>query len=323
MTELGRLGWRVTHLAWPSSFPFPDAADLAAAERSLAACPDGSRVMIDGLAFGALPELAEKEGSRLCLVALVHHPLAHETGLIEDDRARLFDSERRALAAARAIIVTSGTTATTLAAEFGVPPDRITVARPGCDAVSPAIGGRAGNDSPRLLSIGTVTPRKGHDILVEALARIADLPWTLTIAGSLDRAPAIAAALVRQIEDYRLGDRIRLVGEIEGTAALYRSADIFVLASRYEGYGMVFAEALRHGLPVVGTLAGAIPEIVPATAGILVPAGDAPALGAALRDLIVNPTRLAVLAGGARAAGASLPSWEEPANWISSMLLGL
>ncbi len=314
------LGWTVEHIALPASFPFPAEADRQTARARIARCAAGSLVMIDGLALGVLPELAAAEQDRLRLVALVHHPLALESGLGAERRLHFVESERRALARVRAIVVTSDMTARTLVADYAVAPDRITVAKPGCDPAPERSAPARPGSTVRLLSAGTVTPRKGHDVLVAALARIADLPWTLTLAGSCERAPDCAAALMRAIEDHGLGDRITLVGEVSDMTPLYQAADLFVLASRYEGYGMVFAEALRHGLPIVGTNAGAIPEVVPAGAGILVPPDDPSALASALAGLIGSPERRAALAAGAREACRFLCDWNETAATIAAAL---
>ena len=314
------LGWMVDHVALPASFPFAPATDRAAAAALIRKCPDDSLMMIDGLALGVLPEMAEAERDRLRLAALVHHPLALESGLGSADRLRFAESERRALAQVRAVVVTSDMTARTLVADYAVPANRITVAKPGCDPAPDRDRTRPAGAPVHLLAAGTVTPRKGHDVLIEALARIAHLPWTLTLAGSLDRAPDCAAALVAAIKDRDLGNRIALVGEVADMSPLYQAADLFVLASRYEGYGMVFAEALRHGLPVVGTTAGAIPEVVPAAAGILVSPDDPTALAAALADLIGNRERRTALAAGARAAGRCLNDWSRTAAIIAEAL---
>ena len=321
LAELRGLGWSVEHLAWGASFPFPDAADLAAAAGSLAGVADGGRVLIDGLAYGAMPAAATAAAGRLRLVALVHHPLARETGLTAAQQASLLRSERIALRAARAVICTSATTAGVLAADYGIPPERITVALPGTDAVS---AGRARTPAAdgvvRLLSVGTVTPRKGHDLLVEALARIADRRWTCIIAGSLDRDPAMVAEVRRRIAAHGLGERIALVGEVADLADLYGQADVFVLPSRYEGYGMAFAEALQQGLPVIGTATGAIPEVVPASAGILVPVDDPAALTAALGRLLSDPGARRRLAAGAALAAKALPRWAETAQRVAALL---
>jgi glycosyltransferase involved in cell wall biosynthesis len=306
-------GMAVRHLAWPSGFPAPSPADLAEAARSLAAWPDRGTVIIDGLAYGAMPGLAAGEGQRLRLVALIHHPLALETGAA----AALFDSERAALRYAAAVIATSAATAETLRRDYAVPPERLVVAPPGTD---PAPVARRGGRPPYLLSLGSVTPRKGHDVLVAALAAIRELPWRCTIAGSLDRAPDTARRLRAQIEATGLGDRITLAGEVTDADALYAAADLFVLASRHEGFGMAYAEALARGLPIVGTTAGAIPSVVPESAGALVPPDDAPALAQALARLLTDALAQEAAAAAALRAAAQLPRWDATVATVAALL---
>src|SRR6185503_15322759 len=108
--------------------------------------------------------------------------------------------------------------------------------------------------------------------------------------------------LRQAITGARLDDRVVLAGAVPPVqlASHYGAADVFVLPSRHEGYGMAFAEAIAHGLPVVGTTAGAIPETVPAGAGVLVPPGDARELAAVLRRLIADDRARATLAAAAR-----------------------
>jgi glycosyltransferase involved in cell wall biosynthesis len=319
MAELRGMGWRVGHLAWPALFPFPTADDLATVKASLTACPDDALVMIDGLAFGVLPDLALAESSRLRLVALVHHPLALESGLSPDVAERFRTSERLALSAARAVVVTSEMTATTLAAGYGVPPARITAAQPGTDKPkSPVI--RATAHPPHLLCVGTVTPRKAHNVLVDALAQIDRLDWHCTIAGSLTRAPDTAAALQRQIADKGLRHRVTLTGEIADLTPLYAQADLLVSSSRYEGFGMAIAEALAFGLPIVAARGGAVADVIPADAGVLVPADDPAALAAALRRVIEDRIYRDDLAAGAAAAGEKLIGWDQTAAVIASAL---
>ena len=319
--ELRRLGWAIEHLSWAASFPFPSSADLHDAARTLAELPAGSLILVDGLAYGAMPALAELEGRRLRLVSLVHHPLAMESGLTSDQQRMLFESERRALQAACAVICTSTTTALTVRDNYGIVSDGLFVAPPGTDPVPWAAAQSPGDrDVFHLLSVGSVTYRKGHDVLVEALARIADIHWACTIAGSLDREPATATLIRKMIARYGLANRIFLTGEVAEVSDLYRRADVFVLPSRYEGYGMVFAEAMGHGLPIVGTTGGAIPEVVPQAAGILVPPGDVAALATSLRRMIIDPAMRHGFAAGARAAAESLPRWEETARSVATVL---
>jgi glycosyltransferase involved in cell wall biosynthesis len=312
-------GWWVEVLEWPSSFPFPNEDDRLAVAASLAAVPDNGLVLIDGLALGTLPGLARREKDRLRLVALVHHPLALETGLSPMMAATFAAEEQDALTSVRAVIVTSGTTAAIVEGAFGVPGGMITVAHPGVDRPKATRGERRPGPV-RIFAMGSITPRKAHHVLIEALARIEDLDWTCVIAGSLEREPEAAEALIGQIAMLGLGERVTLVGEVdsEEAAAFYADADIFALASVYEGYGMVFAEAQAHGLPIVATTGGAIPEAVGEGAGILVPPGDAEAFAEALAVLVTDPHRRAVLAEGARKAAALFPGWADTAAIIGA-----
>ncbi len=174
----------------------------------------------------------------------------------------------------------------------------------------------------RLLSVGAVVPRKGFDILIAALATLPDQPWRLTIAGDRGRDPKTAAQLDADITRSNLGNRVAVLGAVspERLDELYAGADLFVLASRFEGYGMAYAEAIAHGLPVIGTTAGAIPDTVPAGAAVLVAPDDAAALAHALRKLIENSDERRQLALSARAAARQLPTWQDAAKIFSRTL---
>jgi glycosyltransferase involved in cell wall biosynthesis len=318
--ELEARGWEIRLLSLSSRFPFPDADDLSAADRALAGLAPRSTVLIDGLALGAMPAVAERAVSRIRLVALVHHPLCLETGLTSTQAARLAASERAALASVRSVIVTSGHTAGALQAMFEIPPGVIAVAPPGTDpaaAATPSTDGRV-----RLLCVGTVTPRKGHLVLVQALAEL-DGPWKLRCVGSLDRDPAAAAALRRAIADHGLTGRMSLSGELNEAqlAALYARTDLLVSASLYEGYGMALAEALARGIPVTAAVGGAVAETVPPEAGLLVPPGDHAALGSALRRFMQEPGLADRLRSGALAARTKLPRWADTATRVERVLL--
>ena len=299
---LRTLGWNVMVRGLDASFPSPTPSALAHARGTFARIPDGSTVLVDGLAFGAMAEIAAAEAHRLRLVALVHHPLALETGL-EDGRAQaLRISEAGALAAARKVITTSAATARALA-DYGVPLERTAVVEPGTDHAP-------------------LVPRKGHGVLVEALAPLVDRPWRLTCVGSLARAPKTVAALRQRIAKLRLAGRVRFAGEVDRTALerYYDHADAFVLATFHEGYGMALAEALARGLPIVSTLAGAVPDTVPPDAGLLVRPGDPVTLRGALARFLDEPDLRASLAAGARAARERLPSWSESCARLSHAL---
>lgn len=323
IAELTHLGWRVDLIDLGEGFPHPSAETRAAAQARLAGTPKGRPIVIDGLAFGVLPEAAAQLRAQHPLIAIVHHPLALETGLSLAAAAALHASERAALAAASRIVTSSATTARGLVVDYDVPADRITIAPPGTDRAAEARGSSDG--IIRLLAIGSIVPRKGYDVLVAALATLTDLPWRLTIAGDRSRDPVTAARLDADIAHANLGERIAVLGALppERVADLYDAADLFVLASRFEGYGMVYAEAIMRGLPLVGTTVGAIPETVPAGAGVLVPPDDAAALALALRRLIENPDERRRLRAAARKAAERLPTWQHSAKLFSRALEAL
>lgn len=321
---LSENGWSVERLPLGEGFPFPTAEVKLEAERRLSELSDGAFVVIDGLAFGVLDEWAGREADRLRIVALVHHPLALETGLDSRQQGFFHQCECRALSFARRVIVTSPMTARTLVADYGVPPPKITVALPGTDPAPAASGTRTGTGAPpHILSIGTLIPRKGHDILIAALKEVEHLPWRATIVGSQTLNPATATLLRRQVEALGLTSRISLAGECDDPRPLLAGADIFALASRFEGYGMVFAEALSQGLPIIACRTGAIPEVVPEEAGLLVPVDDVGAFAGALHSLLTDTTLRRAKAEGARRAGAQLPGWATTVDIISAALRGL
>ena len=311
IAELEHLGWHIEVVDVGDGFPWPTEASLALARTRLLKVPTGWPIVIDGLAFGVLPDVASELAGHNPLLALVHHPLALEWGLSADQADILRHSERAALASTQGVVVTSPATARMVVSDYGVPVDRITVARPGNDPVRRARGSRDG--MPHLLSVGAVVPRKGFDVLVAALATLIDLPWRLTIAGDLTRDSTAAVRLRSEIARHGLTDRIAVLGAVspERLAALYDGADLFVLASYFEGYGMAYSEALAHGLPVIGTRAGATTETVPHEAGLLVMPGDAATLAEALRRVLGDSDLRLRLAGAALVAARQLPTWPQ------------
>jgi len=321
LREWREAGIEAQHLALPGGFPFPTEADLALTETLLATTVAGDILLIDGLAFGAFPEaLAARFSDRV--VALVHHPLALETGLAPAQVEALRLSERAALRHARGVVASSHSTARTLAADFGVAAERIAVAEPGVDPARRATGGVS--DGPlQLTAVGSLIPRKGYDVLVEALSRIVDRDWRLTIAGSPDYAPATATTLRAQIDKVGLADRILLAGAAtpEQLDELYGRTDLFVMPSLYEGYGMVLTEALARGLPIVCTLSGAGADALPDEAALKVPPGDAAALAKALARLIDAPAERRARADAAWTAAGDLPRWHDTAQIVAAACL--
>ncbi|MGS4947103.1 glycosyltransferase family 4 protein [Meridianimarinicoccus sp. RP-17] len=304
-------------LELPGGFPFPDSAAMETALAQLAALPADRPVIVDGLAFGAL-DPAGIDRIAAPIVALVHHPLALETGMPPQQAAHLARTEAANLARAAHVLVPSPHTAAVLQRDYGVAADRLTVARPGID--------RSGTtprpvSPPLILSVGLLAPRKGHDVLLRALAAIADRDWQAVIVGR-DHDGRTAGELAGLARDLGLADRVRFAGELSQGAldALYAAASVFALATRYEGYGMVFAEALVRGLPVVSCRTGAVPDTVPKGAGVLVAVDDVPAFAAALARLLDDPAHRAALADAAARYGVTLPDWADTAARFGAVL---
>ncbi len=315
-------GHPVKVIELPAAYPFPAEADRAATRAALSAVAPDTPLILDGLALGAF-DAATLDAIRAPVVALVHHPLALETGLDPASAAALAASETAALARAVHVLVPSRFTARTLAAGFGVPAARITVAAPGFPAPDPIPApARPRADPPLILSVGLLAPRKGHDTLIDALALIADLRWQAVIAGA-DHDVAHARALRTRAAP--LGARLALPGLVPAPdlAGLWRAAHVFALASRHEGYGLVLSEAALHGLPVVACASGAIPETLAPGAGTLVPPDDPAAIAAALRRLLTDPAHHAACTDAARRAARHLPRWSDTAARVAAALAPL
>ena len=307
-------GWSVQVLGLGEGFPYPDVQTRQKACESLLSLEAAVPLVIDGLAFGVLPEVAAQLRERHPLIALVHHPLAFETGLSAEQSTHFMDTERRALVHATLVVVTSPATLKDVVEQFAVASHAITSILPGTDRVS-RVARLTAQGPLQLLSVGSVVKRKGFDVLLPALAKLTDLSWQLTIAGDLTRDAQAVAQLHVDLERFDLLKRVRVLGAVDSAQLqlLYSQADVFVLASRFEGYGMAYAEALAQGLPVIGTTAGAIPDTVPASAGLLAKPGDVDSLLQALRKIMQDHALRQSLAQGALLAAAQQPSWADSA----------
>jgi glycosyltransferase involved in cell wall biosynthesis len=304
-------------IAVPGTWPLGDPATLAA---SLAALPDGEVVVLDGLVACAWPSVVIAAAHRLRLAVLVHLPLGDEAGLDPRLAADLDARERATLHAVPAVVATSPWSARRLVEHHGLDPHRVHTVPPGTDPAPLATGtdGRS-----RLLCVAALTPHKGQDLLVEALAAVADLPWSCVLAGPLRRDPAFVERVRGLIEGHGLADRVLLAGPWSGAAldAGYAAADLVVLASRAETYGMVITEALARGIPVLAPATGAIPETLgPDLPGLLVPERTPAAFAAALRRWLTEPDLPDELRARARHRRAGLSGWAEAAGELSTVL---
>jgi glycosyltransferase involved in cell wall biosynthesis len=318
---LPQKGVRIEPLMLAGTFPFPDEKALRTTQEALCAVSQNEVLLIDGLAYGALP--ADILNTvKAPIIALVHHPLYLEAGLTAEQQATLYESEKAALRLAQHVIVTSPLTARIIAADFGVPEHVITIAVPG---TLPAPRAQGTGDPLQLLAIGAVSPRKGYDILIKALEPLKAFNWHLTIIGSLTHVPPAVEALRELIIATGLEARVTLAGAVsdERMSETFAAADLFVSASLFEGYGMVLTEALARGLPIIASTGGAAADTVPEGVGFKVPSGDVKALSNALRTMLEKPDLRLSFGEKSWQAGQNLPRWQNTADIIAGVLAGV
>nr|WP_202918983.1 glycosyltransferase family 4 protein [Saccharothrix deserti] len=304
--SLGKLGTDVREITITGSWPQPDDTARSRLHQALTGIEDGAVVLLDGLVACGVPEVVVPHAGRLRLVVLVHLPLADETGLPPAVAARLEAAERECLHAARAVVATSPWAARRLAEHHGLA--EVHAVTPGTDPAPLATGT---DGVSRLLCVASLTPRKGHDVLVEALATVTDLPWTCAFVG-----PERSGHPVRElIARHGLGDRIELVGPLTGDPLdrAYAAADLFVLPSRAETYGMVVTEALARGVPV---MASCVPDAL-GDGGLLLPPGDVTAFARALRRWLTDEDWRRDLRDRALKRRHELSTWDETAAQLA------
>ncbi len=320
LESLNEIGQPMRHVPIPPSWPHPTPqaeADLAAA---LTALPEGMPLILDGLVFGSM-DTALLAAQPRPVIAMLHHPLGLEAGLPPQRARELIERETANLRHAAHVVVPSPHTRDILVGDFGVAPERISIALPGFDR-PPEAAPVSRATPPLILSVGIICERKGHDVLLDALADVVDLNWQAAIVG-LTHDEAVAQALRAQRERLGLAGRVRFTGVISQAEldALWRSATLFALATRYEGYGLVFSEAQMHGLPILTCAVGAVPQTVAGGGAILTPPDDRVAFAQGLRTLLCDDDRRQTLAAASARAGAALPHWRDTAAVMRDALL--
>jgi len=327
VAELRDCGWQVRHLGLEGEFPLADATAFKSLSNTLAKIDSGTTVVIDGLALGGLPDAVASHADRLRLVALVHHPLADETGLTPDLREELLRLERRALDHCRQIIVTSEFTARRLH-ELHLTERQAVVVEPGVDQAQPSSTARAQLNSHRsseqehLLCVASLTRRKGQDLLLEALAGLTEHSWLCRLSGSDQRDRSFSKRLRDLSETPKLSGRVEITGERDEAelSADYHWASVLVLPSHFEGYGMVITEALASGLPIIATTGGALASTVPPEASLRVPPGDAAALKSALARWLQDSALRQRLTEKAMQHREQLAGWDQAGKRFAQAL---
>ena len=320
LAELAALGWSIDRIELASGFPVPSSQAIAAATRVLEALPDRTLVLADQVVLSPLAHLLPQHAQRLRFAMLMHHPQVLEASRPADVATRMDGQERAALALMDRVIATSPLTARQMTADYAVDPAKLITALPGTDPQPPSPG--SGASTPHLLSLGSVIPRKRHELIVAALAGLADLDWRLTIAGSLAMNAAHVEMIRERIDAGGLAARVTLPGDLTGPEldALWKRTDLYVASSRHEGFGMAIAEAIARGIPVVSTRSGAVGGWLDPGASLLVEPDDVATLRAALQRMLTEPGLREKLRAGTRAARAALPTWPQSAEVVSEGL---
>jgi glycosyltransferase involved in cell wall biosynthesis len=319
------LGWSVHEHPVSGFWSEPDAASFAALEAVMRRIPDGGLTLLDGLIASPSPHVLIPHARRLRLVVLVHMPLSLRPGT--DDAGEIRTRERAVLSAADAVVTTSRWSRDRLIELHALPTDRLHVAQPGVQPAELATGTVTGE---ALLTVAAVIPEKGHDLLLDALATIPDLSWHWVCVGSPDRDPNFVDALRRRSRERGLADRVLFAGTATGADLdrAYAEADLVVLASRAETYGMVVTEALARGVPVVATEVGGVTEALGRGSdgthpGLVVAAEDPMALADALRSWLTDAELRARLRQLARERRESLRGWSTTASVIAGVITEL
>lgn len=320
LKELAALGWRIHREELPAGFPDPDVNAYESAFETVFALPRLTLILADQVCLSPLWPSMESERLKHRFAMIMHHPQILEGSRPPEVSKRLDTDERRALMLADCVIATSRLTGKQMLGDYRVPPEKLVIAEPGTDLFPPAPG--SGGPALHLISIGSVIPRKRHELIIAALMGLQGLDWRLTIAGHLGMVPDHADKLRRLIAASGLAGRVTLLGEQTGAElkALWKCADVYVAAAAHEGFGMAVAEAVARQIPVVSTTSGAVGDWLSREAGLIVDPDTAEAFAITLRPVLADPALRAALRAGAAAARATLPTWQQTAAKIDAAL---
>ncbi|WP_439939115.1 glycosyltransferase family 4 protein [Nocardia sp. N13] len=305
---LSEAGWEVGLVEVEGGWPWSAARGADGLDRALCGLPDNALVLVDGLLASRLPSVLVPASARLRVVLLVHLPVG-----VDDEDAR--SAERQVVTAAASVVTPSAWCREWLLREYDLDAGVVHVAQPGVD-LAPVVPseGQAGS----LLTVGSLTPVKGQDVLLEALSDVRDLAWRWACVGSTSVAPVFVARLRQRAVEVGLADRVDLVGPLTGDAleSAYAAADLLVLPSRSETYGMVVTEALARGLPVLASDVGGVREALGGAGLLVAPGGLAPALRRWLTDASLRDD----LRAAARERRTELTGWSVTAGLVADVV---
>ena len=313
-------GIEVSLASIEGNYPFPSETDKKTALQDIIKFPKADIAVVDGLLGGTSPEFMQALSKTLLIVALIHHPLCLENGLSIKNAESLEASERAGLKFTSGVITTSPATTLTVSNLFEYNRNKIHTVLPGVERGQISTGSKS--STVNLLCVGSIIERKGHKDLLLALSELSDYNWHLDCIGSTDFDPKLFIELKQILKTKALETKVTFHGTVseETITNAYIKADVFVLPSLFEGYGMAYAEAIAHGLPVIGTTAGAIPDTVPETCGILVEPSNIKALHQALEKIILDKALRNQYQKAAIKAEPSFPTWQSSANAFLKIL---
>lgn len=261
------------------------------------------------------------------IVAIVHHLRGCEPRPAWQNKIYLW-IERNYLDTVDAFVFNSQTTRQVVGSVLKKDRPGV-VAYPAGDRLSPQISeqeiiARAHQPGPlKLFFLGNIVPRKGLDVLLDALKQVPKDRWVLSVAGGLSFDRVYNREIQYQAQTPYLEGMVHFLGpsDADELKSHMRDSHLLVLPSFYEGYGIAYLEGMGFGLPAIGTTAGAAKEIIThGENGFLIEPGDSSALAQCLRETAVDRDLLEKLSLGARQRYLAHPTWEDSTRRIREFL---
>ena len=280
--------------------------------------PPGSCVLIDSLVLGNIPGALKKYSEKLTFIGLIHLPLTYNP-LPGKNRKHIATREVKAMMFTRHLVVTGRFTLRMLM-EAGISHEKISLIEPGVENYPRK---RYYADLPSvLLCISNYSQIKDQLLLVRAINKLRYNKWTLHMYGNTNTEKPYVTRLKSIIANKKMNDRILLHDSIDrnNISEAFLASDLFVLPSRFETYGMVLTEALAHGLPVVTTNSGNIPDTVPQTMGVFTEPGNLDSLVSAITLLFTNSQHYQSLCMAASGYYRQAKTWQNSLDMLERLI---